>query len=209
LTIAGDSTPTGKLDVTDNAMIVDYPAAGPSPEATIRSQILSGRGGGGLGKTWDGLGITSSKAAADPVNSFSVGYAVTGTMPLGAPPTFRGQPVDASTVLITYTRTGDANLDGVVDNNDVTIVGANYAPEFDKPRWDLGDFDYNGFVDNNDVTLLGVYYNPVPPVPAPAHSADGGIVAVPEPGTLALLATGMLLFVSRLWNRSGSRRRVQ
>ena len=64
--------------------------------------------------------------------------------------------------LCAYTRTGDANLDGVVNNDDVTIVGANYAPGFAKPRWALGDFDYNGFVDNDDVTLLGVYYNPPP-----------------------------------------------
>ena len=35
LTIAGGATPTGKLDVTDNAAIVDYPAAGPNPEAAL------------------------------------------------------------------------------------------------------------------------------------------------------------------------------
>ena len=59
LTIAGGSTPTGKLDVTDNAVVVDYPAAGPNPETTIRDQIIAGRGGSGLGKTWNG-------AAASP-----------------------------------------------------------------------------------------------------------------------------------------------
>ena len=59
-----------------------------------------------------------------------------------------------------HTRIGDANLDGVVNNDDVTIVGANYAPGFAKPRWDLGDFDYNGFVDDDDVTLLGVVLRP-------------------------------------------------
>ena len=182
LTIAGGSTPTGKLDVTNNAVVVDYPAAGPSPDATIRAQIIAGRGGSGLGKTWNGLGITSSQAAADPVNSSSVGYAVNGTMPLGALATFRGQAVDASTVLVRYTRTADANLDGVVNNDDVTIVGANYAPGFAKPRWDLGDFDYNGFVDNDDVTLLGVYYNPAAtPIPAPE---GGGVAAVPGAGDI-------------------------
>jgi hypothetical protein len=187
LTIAGGATPTGKLDVTDNAAIVDYPAAGPNPEAAIRAQILAGRGGSGLGKTWDGQGITSSTAAAASVNSMSVGYAVNGQLPLGAYGSFRGQTVDASSVLMRFTRTGDANLDGVVNNNDVTIVGANYAPGFAKPRWDLGDFDFNGFVDNNDVTLLGVYYNPsAQAIPAP------GVVAVPEPASILLLALGSL-----------------
>ena len=110
--------------MTNNAAIVDYPAAGPNPETTIRNQIIAGRGGSGLGKTWNGLGITSSQAAADPVNSSSVGYAVNGYAALGPLPSFGGQAVDTSTVLMRYTRTGDANLDGVVNNDDVTIVGA-------------------------------------------------------------------------------------
>ena len=185
--------PTAKLDLANNSAIVDYPAAGPNPTTTIREQIIAGRGGPGLGKTWNGLGITSSQAAAEPVNSASVGYADNATLPLGPKTEFGGQPVDNSSVLMRYTRTGDANLDGVVNNDDVTIVGANYAPGFAKPHWDLGDFDYNGFVDDDDVTLLGVYYNPAAtPIPAPALES-GGVAAVPEPTTLVLLAIGLLL----------------
>ena len=41
------------LDITNNAVVVDYPAAGPS-RAAIRDQIIAGRGGTGLGKTWNG-----------------------------------------------------------------------------------------------------------------------------------------------------------
>ena len=62
--------------------------------------------------------------------------------------------------MIAFTRTGDANLDGVVNNDDVTVLGANFAPGASKPGWALGDFDYNGFVDNDDVTLLGAFFNP-------------------------------------------------
>jgi hypothetical protein len=120
----------------------------------------------------------------------SVGYAVNGQLPLGPYTNFRGQPVDNSSILMRFTRTGDANLDGVVNNDDVTIVGANFAPGASKPRWDLGDFDYNGFVDNDDVTLLGVYYNPsAPPIPAPG---GGGVAAVPEPSTWLMLTIGGL-----------------
>ena len=93
-------------------------------------------------------------------------------------------------VLIRYTRTADANLDGVVNDNDVTIVGANYAPGIAKPSWALGDFDYNGFVDDDDVTLLGVFYNPAAtPIPAPAALAPGSaggqsnVAVVPEPAS--------------------------
>jgi ELWxxDGT repeat protein len=172
------------LDITDNALVIDY--AGTSPVATVREKILSGRGGAGLGKPWNGTGITSSTAAEtnrSAPESRSVGYAENALLPLGAYSTFRGQTVDATSVLIAYTRTGDANLDGVVDNDDVTIVGANYAPGAAKPAgsaWALGDFDYNGFVDNDDVTLLGVFYQtqgaaPPPSYELPITKDEGGI----------------------------------
>jgi hypothetical protein len=61
---------------------------------------------------------------------------------------------------VRLTRTGDANLDGVVNDDDVTILGATYAPGVPQPHWALGDFDYNGFVDDDDVTLLGALYDP-------------------------------------------------
>ena len=189
LTIAGGTTPTGTLDVTDNAVVVDYPDAGPNPAADIRAQIISGRGAPGLIGTWDGKGITSSTSAAAP-DSTSVGYAVNGEMPLGAVGTFRGETVDPSSVLIRHTRIGDANLDGVVNDDDVTIVGAVYAPGVPNANWANGDFDYNGFVDDDDVTLLGALYNPgLPPIPAPQ---SGGVAAVPEPATWLMLTLGGL-----------------
>jgi uncharacterized protein YjbI with pentapeptide repeats len=184
--------PTATMDVTDNAMIVNY--SGDSPAANVRDRIITGRGGiGPLGR-WTGTGITSSTAAAANQlvpDSRSIGYAENATLPLGPYGTFRGAAVDDMSILIAFTRTGDANLDGLVNNDDVTIVGANYAPGFARPRWDLGDFDYNGFVDNDDVTLLGVYYNPAATaIPAPTASSE--IAAVPEPATLALVAVGLL-----------------
>jgi hypothetical protein len=191
LSIAGGGgTPTGKLDLTNQAAIIDY--TGTSPAATVRAQILAGRGGAGLGKGWNGMGISSSAAAAavatDP-ESRSVGFAENAAMPLGALTTFRGQPVDDTSLLVAFTRTGDANLDGLVNDDDVTIVGATYAPGVSQPSWALGDFDYNGFVDDDDVTLLGVFYDPTaPPLAAPADSGSIGVAAVPEPRTLVLLS---------------------
>jgi hypothetical protein len=162
--------PGGRLDINDNALIVDY--TGDSPAATIRSKIAEGRGGAGIGNgKWAGTGITSSIAQqinATMPEARSVGYAENGTLPLGPYTTFRGQPVDSTSVLIAYTRTADANLDGVVNDDDVTIVGATYAPGLVQPHWALGDFEYNGFVDDNDVTLLGAFYDPASgPIPAP------------------------------------------
>jgi hypothetical protein len=126
---------------------------------------------------------------AEP-ESRSVGIAENSTLPLGPYTNFRGQPVDSTTVLMAFTRTGDANLDGVVNDDDVTIVGASYAPGVAGASWAIGDFDYNGFVDDDDVTLLGVFYDPgAAPITPPAA---GGVAAVPEPGTVALLLIGVI-----------------
>jgi autotransporter-associated beta strand protein len=186
LTIAGTpAAPTGKLDLTTNSGIVNY--TGTSPADAIRQQILAGRGGPGLGKTWNGQGITSGAAATAEAETRSVGYAENATMPLGPLTTFRGQPVDDTTVLMAFTRTADANLDGVVNDDDVTIVGATYAPGTAGATWARGDFDYNGFVDDDDVTLLGALYDPsATPILAPA----AGVAAVPEPATLILALAG-------------------
>jgi hypothetical protein len=126
-------------------------------------------------------------ANATQPESRSLGYAENSSLPLGPYTTFRGQPVDNTSVLIAFTRTGDANLDGIVNDDDVTIVGATYAPGVPNASWALGDFDYDGFVDDDDVTLLGAFYDPSAATLFAAAPA-GDITAVPEPGTLMLLA---------------------
>jgi hypothetical protein len=158
LTIQGG----GVLDITDNALVIDY--GGTSPKGTIRTYILNGRGGSGFGPAWNGTtAITSSTIAAMAAaarDSRSIGYADNSELPLGSYTTFRGVPVDSTCILICYTVTGDANLDGVVNDDDITIVGASYAPGVAQASWAHGDFEYNGFVDDDDVTIIGVYYNP-------------------------------------------------
>jgi hypothetical protein len=187
---------TSTLDITDSALVLDYTAPEPNPAPQIRSYIISGRGTTGFGATWTGTGITSSTAAADVLanpESTSVAYAHNGSLPLGPYTNFEGRIVDGSSVLIRYTRTGDANLDGLVNDDDVTILGATYAPGVPQPSWALGDFEYNGFVDDDDVTLLGVFYNPnATPIRAPAVAAANRVAAVPEPATWLMLVLGSL-----------------
>jgi Ca2+-binding RTX toxin-like protein len=171
-----------RLDLTDNALVIDY--TGTSPEAEVRQKILAGRGGSGLGKSWTGTGITSSAAAeanAIEPELRSVGYAENSELPLGAQTTFRGLPVDNTSVLLAFTRTGDANLDGVVNNDDATILGATFAPGVANPAWALGDFDYDGFVANDDVTLLGAFFNPSA---EPLLTEEQGITATEPPPAL-------------------------
>jgi hypothetical protein len=153
--------PGATLDIGANALVIDY--AGGSPAAAIRQQILTGRGGPGFGATWTGPGITSSAAAeANSANpeTRSVAYAENASLPLGPYANFRGQLVDTTAILIAFAHTADANLDGRVDDNDATILGAAYSPGASDALWALGDFDYNGAVDDDDATLLGAFYNP-------------------------------------------------
>jgi hypothetical protein len=162
------------LDLNESALIVDYSAA--SPLATIRENIISGRGGSGLGNgSWTGTGITSSAVAArDAVapETHSVGYADNAMLPLGPYVSFRGQLVDNTAILIAPTLTADANLDGLVNDEEVTVVGAFYRPGAPNPQWQWGDFDYNGSIDDDDITILGALYNPAPaPAPSPTFGS--------------------------------------
>jgi hypothetical protein len=203
LTVAGNAAPTATLDLTDNAAVLNY--SGTSAVGQVRAQLLAGRGGLGHGGSWTGIGITSSTAAAANVaaaDSRSLGYAENATMPLGSYTSFHGEPADKTSILIAYTRTGDANLDGVVDDDDVTIVGATYAPGIANAQWTLGDFDYSGFVDDDDVTLLGAFYNPAAPplvAAASASAAVASVAAVPEPSTVTLLTVPAAILFLTWW----------
>src|SRR5207248_1423208 len=125
----------GQLDLSDHAMIINYTSA--SPAAAVRALLVNGRGPAGFGNaTWNGLGgITSSKASTaaqglggtgDGVN-LAVGYAENSALPLGSYTTFAGQTVGSSSILVKFTRGADADLDGIVGNSDVTIVGGKFG----------------------------------------------------------------------------------
>ena len=176
------------------------------------------RGPAGFGNaTWNGLGgITSSKASTaaqglggtgDGVN-LAIGYGENSALPLGSYTTFAGQTVGSSSILIKFTRGADADLDGIVGNSDVTIVGGKFGAA-GSGQWYFGDFDYSGSCDNADVTALGGLFNPsAAPLSseqlsaqfgsafaAAFESGQSGAAAVPEAGTgviLGLCAAGLL-----------------
>ena len=52
---------------------------------------------------------------------------------------------------------GDANLDGKVDINDLTVVLANYNQT--GMSWSQGEFTGDGTVDINDLTIVLAHYN--------------------------------------------------
>ena len=173
LSIAGGAA----LDVADNGLVVDY--TGASPIGAIASAVTSGYNGG----AWTGSGLRSSNAAATP-GATAVGFAEASSLFTTFPATFMGQQVDSSTVLVRYTRVGDANLDGVTGIADFSVLAANFNLSGD---WVKGDFNYNGQVSIADFSLLAANFNL-------SAAVAGSRVAVPEPalGGFALAAMALV-----------------
>ena len=84
--------------------------------------------------------------------------------------------------LLTPLEPGDANGDGRVDINDLTIVLTNFGQT--GMAWSQGDFIGDDTVDIDDLTIVLSNYGYGVTAPSPAP--------VPEPSALALLALALL-----------------
>jgi hypothetical protein len=181
---------TGKIDLNDNSMIVDY--TGSSPLSSIMSQITTGYASG----SWNGNGITSSTIAANnsnPANHIqALGYA--DNTEIGTT-TFAGQMVDPTSVLIRTTLSGDANLNGAVDTIDFNLLAVNFAQS--GRDWYQGDFDYSGTVDTVDFNLLASNFGQVLPAPSVG-------VLIPEPTAIGLLVLPLRALLKRREKRRSS-----
>jgi autotransporter-associated beta strand protein len=144
----GPGTPTATLDLTNNALVVDY--TGASVLADIKSLLLAGRAGG----TWTGPGLTSSTAAATAARALGIAEASS----LPSVPALFGT-VDASAVLVRYTIVGDADLDGQVGFGDLLVLAQNFDAAGSGKQWSDGDSDYNGVVDFADLLAIAQNYN--------------------------------------------------
>ena len=194
----------GKLDLTNNDMIVHN-----GSQSAITTLIASGYNGG----PWNGTtGITSSVAAG--TNNTALGVELNSN---GAGGTllssFDGQTVNTSDVLVKYTYFGDANLDGVVNGSDYTLIDNGFNNNL--TGWHNGDFNYDGIVNGDDYTLIDNAFNTQGPSLAGAPSEmmaintsqiDGGSSgssAVPEPTSLGLLAIGAMGLLGHRRRRVG------
>ena len=170
-----------QLNLEDNDMIVHGGNNGSSDFAAVQAAAAEGRApssggpGGVLDGTWTGNGLTSSIAASVDAK---VGYeqnvlAVALNRDLSLFGSYTSWPVgstseplraDGNDVIVKYTYNGDAHLDGMVDDTDVAIVNAYYAPGVSlksqglNSDWAYGDFNGDGFVDGSDVAILGALY---------------------------------------------------
>lgn len=193
LSIAGGPTvPTATLDLTNNALVVDYLTGEPSPLQDIRGYIAAAFAGG----AWNGNGITSSLA-----NSFAIALGFAEASSLGSIPAIFGNDVDSSAVLVWSVRYGDADLNGLVNLADFNRLAANFGL-FPGAVWSQGDFTYDGRVSLFDFNRLAANFglSAGPDGPTPADWAALAS-AVPEPaGLLPLLLTGGMLRRSRRRN---------
>jgi hypothetical protein len=143
----------GTLDLTRGYMIVDYTAS--SPLTTIQTYVKNGYAAG----AWTGTAssIRSSTAAADGTHLTGVGYAEASVVLTPSGGTFSSQSVDGTTVLVTYTYYGDANLNRTVELNDFSAFAASFNTS--SSLWSSGDFNFNGSIELNDFSALAANFN--------------------------------------------------
>ncbi len=140
LTISGN----GVMDITNNHFFIDY-GSGSDPVSTIAGYIKSGYNGG----AWNGPGIISSTAQT-PTNGFKYGVGWAD----GADGIVSG--ISSGQIEIKYTLLGDANLDGVVNGSDFSILAANFGKGV--TNWDQGNFLFSSSVNGSDFSALAANF---------------------------------------------------
>lgn len=170
LTVSAGAT----LDLRDQSLIVDY--AFLSPLTQIRSLLASGYHGG----DWAGTGITSATAAAASFteNITALAYAEASQLGLTS---FGGQSFNGDAVILLYTFSGDASMDGKVTTQDFNQLAGSFGM-VSGGRWLDGDFTYDGAVSSIDFNLLAANYGQSMPVGA----ASLGSV-IPEPSAFSMI----------------------
>jgi lysophospholipase L1-like esterase len=165
LSISNEAT----FDLGDSDLIVHN-----GDVSKITGQIKSGYAGG----LWNGsTGIISSAALADTNATRSLGV-LANDNGLGDAliASFDGQPAIASDVLVKYTRSGDTNLDGRVDDADYSMIDNGFNDR--SAGWVNGDINYDGVIDGADYALMDNAFNaPTSTTTSTAHfsTSDGHV----------------------------------
>ena len=165
---------TSLLDLEDNHLAV-LAAAGEGQAQTQRITDMVKSGMAGI------AGITSMPAS--PYQSLAV---VLNDLGDGTPlmTDFGGIPVDADSVLTRTTWFGDSDVNGTLDGDDYYRLDRGYLAQPVSPLYGDGDINYDGVVDGRDYHMIDLAFLNQTAAPV----ALQGSSAVPEPGTLGLLA---------------------
>ncbi|HEY1686825.1 MAG TPA: right-handed parallel beta-helix repeat-containing protein [Tepidisphaeraceae bacterium] len=115
----------GTLDVADDYLTINY--ANVDPASSIAALISTGYANG----NWNGTGIISSNTLGEPANSTGVGDYDNGTQ-----------------IKIARTWDGDANVDGIINSDDLSLVMLGQAQN--GTRWQDGNFNYGTQVNADD-----------------------------------------------------------
>jgi len=148
-----------KLDVSNDAVQIAY-TAGNDPVAQIRQMLSTGYAGG----AWNGAGIMTSKA--DAAHGLGFADSVDGI----------DAALPANTLLIKWTRYGDANLDGSVNFSDLVALAQHYNTA-SGANWDQGDFNYDGKVNFTDLVALAQNYGGTAVPAAVSASASAALTS--------------------------------
>jgi autotransporter-associated beta strand protein len=195
LVIAG--TPgawSGKIDLTNNALVLQTTGAADKTAeiATLQSLITSGSNSG----QWNGPGLTASTVATTPNTTL----ALVDNADLGLT-SFRGQTVNADSLIVAQARFGDATLDNAVDAFDLNILASHWQMA-SGALWSDGDFTADGIVDAFDLNVLASNWQfgvggSLQAALAAFPVFGNASAAVPEPASLAVLALGGAALLTR------------
>ncbi|MEO6435244.1 MAG: PEP-CTERM sorting domain-containing protein, partial [Tepidisphaeraceae bacterium] len=190
---------TGKLDLKDNKLIVRTTPIGTwdgSAYTGVAGLVDAGRGNASNAQ-WDGNGIvTSDTRAANNNDLTSIGVIdASDKFPGGETATslFAGQTVTGADTLVMFTWGGDANLDGKINIDDYGQIDFNVGSSGSVFGWYNGDFNYDGKINIDDYGIIDFNVTAQTGTFPTAGGAEGeldGVVAVPEPASLGLLALG-------------------
>jgi len=189
------------LDVTNNALKINFGSPANDPIKTIVSELTNGYANG----TWTGTsptaGVITSSTVAGIGAAVSVGYLD------GNIDTTDSAQVAPNQILVKFTLTGDTNLDGIVNFTDFAAVLKNFAKQ--GTDWAEGNFTYNpnspSIQGTNFTDFADVLKNFLQPLPGGGGAETIGgtvqplsagvqiqntVVPLPEPASLSLVAAG-------------------
>jgi autotransporter-associated beta strand protein len=190
----------GKLDLGENDLIIDYSSAAAASQVLIATfNELSNSFNNGWNSNSGAITSSAAAAASGSGHPTALGYAEASTLgTVGASFKFDNINTDAQMLLVRYTYSGDANLDGRVNALDFNRLAVNFGKAVPPALlWANGDFNYDNVVDSTDFSVLANNFN-LQLLPGESLGA-----LVPEPTSLTMaVGIGAAALVSRRRRRS-------